>query len=197
MSVATCTICQRRKAFFFRPYSREKLCKRCFIKSIEEKVRTTIARYQMLEFDDRIAVAVSGGKDSVSLLHILAKMEQNYPKASLVAITVDEGIRRYDTTLTTISKIRVYGYVKDTYGYGLGARVTIKASNGVVIGTVTARSGDGYYSIYIDKGLTSYYRAVATFIGRSSSTYTISSTTSTQRDFTIRLPYVPILDPFF
>lgn len=114
-----------------------------------------------------------------------------------ISVDADEGIRRYDTTLTTISKIRVYGYVKDTYGYGLGARVTIKASNGVVIGTVTARSGDGYYSIYIDKGLTSYYRAVATFIGRSSSTYTISSTTSTQRDFTIRLPYVPILDPFF
>jgi uncharacterized protein (TIGR00269 family) len=49
----------------------------------------------MLNFDDRIAVAVSGGKDSISLLHILAKMEMLHPKASLVAVTVDEGIKGY------------------------------------------------------------------------------------------------------
>jgi len=92
---AICTICKRKEAFFFRPYSGERLCRKCFAGSIEEKVRATIAKYQMLDFDDKIAVAVSGGKDSVSLLHILAKMERNYPKASLVAVTVDEGIEGY------------------------------------------------------------------------------------------------------
>jgi uncharacterized protein (TIGR00269 family) len=49
----------------------------------------------MLHFDDRIAVAVSGGKDSVSLLHVLANIEKKYPKVSLVALTVDEGIKGY------------------------------------------------------------------------------------------------------
>ncbi|NWF87541.1 TIGR00269 family protein [Candidatus Bathyarchaeota archaeon] len=93
--VAICTVCGRRQAFFFRPYSGEKLCRTCFTRSIEEKVRATIARYQMLKFDDRIAMAVSGGKDSVSLLHVLAKMERKYPKVSLVAVTVDEGIKGY------------------------------------------------------------------------------------------------------
>jgi len=71
------------------------LCKKCFAESIEDKTRATIARYQMFKFDDKIAVAVSGGKDSVSLLNVLAMMERKYPKARLVAITVDEGIKGY------------------------------------------------------------------------------------------------------
>lgn len=71
------------------------LCKGCFVKSIEGKVRATIAKYKMFNHDDRIAVAVSGGKDSVSLLHILAKIERDYPRASLVAVSVDEGIAGY------------------------------------------------------------------------------------------------------
>jgi len=95
MGSFVCSICKRKEAFFFRPYSGEKLCKGCFIRSIEGKVRATIAKYKMFEFDDRIAVAVSGGKDSVSLLHILAKIERDYPKASLVAVSIDEGIAGY------------------------------------------------------------------------------------------------------
>jgi len=90
-----CTMCGRRDAVYMRPYSGEKLCTRCFCLSIESKVRATIAKYDMLRFDDRIAVGVSGGKDSMALLHILAKLEESFPKAKLTAITVDEGIRDY------------------------------------------------------------------------------------------------------
>jgi uncharacterized protein (TIGR00269 family) len=72
-----------------------RLCRKCFAESIEDKTRATIARYHMFKFDDKIAVAVSGGKDSVSLLNVLARVERKYPKAQLVAITVDEGIRGY------------------------------------------------------------------------------------------------------
>jgi uncharacterized protein (TIGR00269 family) len=88
-------MCKRRVAFFFRPYSGMGLCRKCFTESIEEKTRATIAKYQMFNFDDKIAVAVSGGKDSISLLHVLAKIERRHPKAQLVAITVDEGIKGY------------------------------------------------------------------------------------------------------
>lgn len=95
MDNSVCTICKRKPAFYYRLYSGEKLCKACFVKSIENKVRATIAKYNMFEFDDKIAIAVSGGKDSVSLLHILAKIEHAYPKARLIAVSVDEGIAGY------------------------------------------------------------------------------------------------------
>jgi len=91
----TCTLCNKNDAIYMRRYSGEKLCKKCFKNSVEDKVRTIISRYKMLELDDKIAVAVSGGKDSLSLLHILKNIERNFPKASICAITVDEGIKGY------------------------------------------------------------------------------------------------------
>jgi len=49
----------------------------------------------MLEPKDKIAVAVSGGKDSLSLLHIMADVEKNFPQTSICVVTVDEGIKGY------------------------------------------------------------------------------------------------------
>lgn len=95
MSSALCARCRRRDAVFMRAYSGEKLCARCFCKSIEGKVRATIARHDMFKPTDKIMVAVSGGKDSLSLLRILAKIEKAFPKTSLCAVTVDEGIKGY------------------------------------------------------------------------------------------------------
>ncbi|MEM1550445.1 MAG: TIGR00269 family protein [Candidatus Bathyarchaeia archaeon] len=122
-----CTSCSIREAFYFRAYSGEKLCPKCFIESVENKVRATIAKYMMLKFDDRIAVAVSGGKDSVSLLHILARIERDFPKTSLCAITIDEGIEGYREEAVKIASenCRILGVehytisFKDLYGYTL------------------------------------------------------------------------------
>jgi uncharacterized protein (TIGR00269 family) len=95
LGAVACNVCGRGEAFYSRPYSGMSLCRKCFAESVEEKTRATVAKYGMFEFDDRIAVAVSGGKDSVSLLHILARLERRHPKAELVAVTVDEGIKGY------------------------------------------------------------------------------------------------------
>jgi uncharacterized protein (TIGR00269 family) len=93
--MAKCSACKRNEAFYMRRHSGERLCRKCFLESIENKVRVTIGKHKMFEMDDRIAVAVSGGKDSVGLLHILSKIEVEFPKSSLCAITVDEGIKWY------------------------------------------------------------------------------------------------------
>jgi len=125
--MAACTLCKRSEVFFLRPYSGERLCEKCFCRSIEKKVRATISKYEMLNHDDRIAIAVSGGKDSVSLLHILAKIERDFPRTSLCAITVDEGIKGYRDEAVKIAaencaKLRVKQitvFFKELYGYTL------------------------------------------------------------------------------
>lgn len=93
--MVSCTLCKRRDAVYMRAYSGEKLCPRCFKSSIESKVRATIAKHDMLDRSDKIAVAVSGGKDSTALLHVLSNIEKGFPKANLCAVTVDEGIEGY------------------------------------------------------------------------------------------------------
>jgi uncharacterized protein (TIGR00269 family) len=93
--MTVCTLCGRNEAVFGRSYSGENLCGRCFCRTVEDRVRKTISRYEMLGPKDRIMVAVSGGKDSVTLLHILSKIEKAFPDVALCAGTVDEGIREY------------------------------------------------------------------------------------------------------
>jgi uncharacterized protein (TIGR00269 family) len=58
----------------------------------------------MFEPKDKIMVAVSGGKDSVTLLHILTKIEKVFPEATLRAITVDEGIKGYRDEALKVAK---------------------------------------------------------------------------------------------
>jgi len=49
----------------------------------------------MLEYNDHVAVALSGGKDSLTLLHLLVKLEKRFPRSTLTAVCVDEGIDGY------------------------------------------------------------------------------------------------------
>lgn len=60
------------------------------MKKLLSLTRAAVDKYNMIEAGDKIAVGVSGGKDSLALLYALAKLRDFYPKPfSLVAITLD------------------------------------------------------------------------------------------------------------
>jgi uncharacterized protein (TIGR00269 family) len=92
-----CSKCRKRESIYHRAYSGEYLCKKCFIKTIENKTARTISKFSMIKNNDRIAVGVSGGKDSLSLLYILKRIIDDHANRNneLVAVTIDEGINGY------------------------------------------------------------------------------------------------------
>lgn len=60
-------------------------------------IRQAVDRYEMIEEGDRIAVGVSGGKDSLALVCALKKLSAFYPKRFTVcAICVDLGYENTD-----------------------------------------------------------------------------------------------------
>jgi uncharacterized protein (TIGR00269 family) len=58
----------------------------------------------MVKPNTRIAFALSGGKDSTVLLHILRKLKITFSRSPLVAITIDEGISDYRTEAIRIAR---------------------------------------------------------------------------------------------
>ena len=69
------------------------------MKRILSYTRRAIDDYEMIHEGDKIAVGISAGKDSLTLLYALAGLRRFYPKKfELVAITVDMGFEGMDFT---------------------------------------------------------------------------------------------------
>jgi len=58
----------------FIPHHKLSLCKEHYVEWYQQRVETTIRKFRMFTRDDRILVAVSGGKDSLALWHALVSL---------------------------------------------------------------------------------------------------------------------------
>lgn len=84
-----CDICGKKEAKIHLRYARISLCEECFVKYYLNRMKRTVEKYRMFNREDRIAVAVSGGKDSIALLHAI---KTAYPEYDIFAIYIDLGI---------------------------------------------------------------------------------------------------------
>ncbi len=140
-------------AVYSRKYSGENFCSECFSHSILRKTAKTISKYNMINNDELVCVAVSGGKDSLALLHILDQMSKNH-NFRLQVITIDEGIPGYRNEALEIvnnycSKINVehsvYSYKELfdlTLDDALNLRENEKMSSCSICGTLRRRAID-------------------------------------------------------
>lgn len=69
------------------------------LQQVYSYVRKAIDDYGMIQENDRIAVGISGGKDSLTLLYALSGLRRFYPKQfDIHAVTVDLGFDNLDLT---------------------------------------------------------------------------------------------------
>ena len=106
----------------FELTGQEKLCKNHFTEYFENKVFKTITKFDLIGKEENLGVAISGGKDSLTLLHILKKLSEQNPKIKITAIAINEGIEGYrDKALITAQnfcdknnvKLNIYSYEKE------------------------------------------------------------------------------------
>ena len=76
------------------------------MKKLLSLVRAAVDRYDMIDDGDKIAVGVSGGKDSLALLYALARLRSFYPKHfEVIAITLDYRFGGKDGDYSEIQKL--------------------------------------------------------------------------------------------
>ena len=147
-----CDQCEN-SAVYTRKYSGQKLCSKCFSNSIVRKTAKTISKHKMIKNNELVAVAVSGGKDSLALLKIIHEMSSSH-NFRINAITIDEGIPGYrNEALEIVEKFcgelgvehKVYSY-KDlfelTLDEALDMRENEKTSSCSICGTLRRRAID-------------------------------------------------------
>ena len=57
-------------------------------------MRKAIEEYHMINESDKIAICLSGGKDSITMLHAFKALQRFYPKKfEIIAVSIDPRIR--------------------------------------------------------------------------------------------------------
>jgi len=94
----------RDRAVIYQRYSGKHLCARHFEEDVHRKVKQVLRKYRIFGGPSKIAVAVSGGKDSISLLYILKSLFSYRKDLELVAVAIDEGIAGYRSDTIDVAR---------------------------------------------------------------------------------------------
>ena len=92
--MTTCDLCNHDAVTFVR-YNGTHLCAEHFMRYVDRRVKREIRKQIDVERGDKIAVAVSGGKDSMVALKMLSSVFNGVNGVEVHAITIDEGIEGY------------------------------------------------------------------------------------------------------
>ncbi|MBI2971309.1 MAG: TIGR00269 family protein [Candidatus Aenigmarchaeota archaeon] len=82
------------KGIYYRRWEGKYYCASCFARQVETRFRKTVSANKLVRKGERVAVALSGGKDSAALLYLLNELRKHMP-FTLVAVSADEGITGY------------------------------------------------------------------------------------------------------
>jgi len=88
-----CKNCQEKPVF--TQISNVKLCKQHFIRYFEKKVFYTIKKFNLINNKDKLVAALSGGKDSTTILYLLNELSKKTKHFTISALLIDEGIKNY------------------------------------------------------------------------------------------------------
>ena len=91
----SCDLCGKTTYLIERKFNKESLCTQCFTERIENAIHQTIIDYKMITPDDKVIVGLSGGKDSITLLHNLIQLSKKNFLKSIQVLIIDEGIKDY------------------------------------------------------------------------------------------------------
>ena len=116
-----CKVCGEKAVIKLRQHNLA-LCEEHFIERFRREVERTIKKYEMFDHGQPVLVAVSGGKDSLSLLHVLKSLDYEVTglfidlgiegMSEKARAKVEELAARLDVELVVVS-------LKDKYGESL------------------------------------------------------------------------------
>lgn len=128
--------CQKcsRDAIIYQRYSGMHLCRKHFLADFASRARKAIRKNRWIEPDDRIAVAMSGGKDSSALLHFLTTQFGKRRDLAIFGISIDEGIAGY-------RDLRVAEKIAESMGVSWYS-VSFAEAYGITIDDIVQKRGD-------------------------------------------------------
>jgi uncharacterized protein (TIGR00269 family) len=92
------------ESIIYQKYSGMHLCHIHFEKDVHRKIRESLRETKIFASKAKVAVALSGGKDSSTLLYVLKHLFSCRKDIELAAILIDEGIESYRHNTLTEAK---------------------------------------------------------------------------------------------